>query len=84
MISLVWRGQGLSHNFLLNKKVGDVTNFAEYQNDVEALIDAAENFDLPKPCFILSPSMVGCITLRAVCRKLGFMSAPIKDFCRAV
>ena len=30
MISLVWRGHGLSHHFLLNRKVGDVTNFADY------------------------------------------------------
>ena len=75
VISIDWRGQGLSHRFLQNKKIGDVANFAEYQNDVDALIDAAENFDLPKPWFILSHSMGGCIALRAMYRKLGFISA---------
>jgi len=45
------------------------------QNDIDALIVTAEIIELSKPCFILSPSMVGCVALRAVYRKLGFMSA---------
>ena len=44
------------------------------QNDIEALIDTAEIIELSKPCFILSPSMVGCVALRAVYWKLGFIS----------
>ena len=44
MISKDWRGQRLSDRLLTNKKIGDVTNFAEYQIDEHTLSDTAVNF----------------------------------------
>ncbi len=60
-----WRGQGLADRALSDAMSGHVTDFAEYQSDVAAMIDAAEALDLPRPWHLLAHSMGGCIGLRA-------------------
>ena len=74
VLSIDWRGQGLADRSLPDRMIGDVTDFSEYQKDLDALIDTAKNLDLPKPWFLLAHSMGGCIALRAMYRDLGFVS----------
>ncbi len=61
-----WRGQGLADRPLRDRAVGHVRDFAEYQCDVRALQDLALQMDMPRPLFLLSHSMGGCIALRAL------------------
>lgn len=60
-----WRGQGLADRLVDDEMAGHVMHFTDYQHDVRAMIDAAEELDLPKPWHLLAHSMGGCIGLRA-------------------
>ena len=75
VIAIDWRGQGLADRPLPDRMIGDVTDFSEYQKDLDALIHQAEKFDLPEPWFLLAHSMGGCIALRAMYRNFTFVSA---------
>lgn len=81
VITLDWRGQGLADRALSDRMIGHVDDFAEYQQDLAALLDEAERADLPKPWFMLAHSMGGCIGLRAVMQgapvKAAVFSAPM-------
>ncbi|WP_317055584.1 MULTISPECIES: alpha/beta hydrolase [Roseovarius] len=61
-----WRGQGLADRVASDPILGHVHDFADYQLDVSAMIEAAEALDLPKPWFLLGHSMGGCIGLRSL------------------
>lgn len=74
-ITIDWRGQGLADRSLPDQMIGDVTDFSEYQKDLDALIHEAHKLNLPKPWFLLAHSMGGCIALRAMHRDLAFVSA---------
>lgn len=80
-LTLDWRGQGLSDRALADPKVGHVGDFAEYQDDLDALLVYARTQDLPQPYFLLAHSMGGAIGLRALMRGLPFravaFSAPM-------
>lgn len=66
VVTLDWRGQGLSDRVLADPMIGHVSRFAEYQHDLRAVLPlAGEN-----PC-ILAHSMGGCIALRALCDGLA-------------
>lgn len=80
-ISIDWRGQGLADRALSDAMAGHVDDFAEYQHDLDALIDLAGARDLPQPWFLMSHSMGGCIALRGLMRgiavKATVFSAPM-------
>ena len=40
---------------------GYVDHFAQYQQDIDALIDYAKSIDLPKPWNMVGHSMGGCM-----------------------
>ena len=61
-----WRGQGLADRLIDNPAVGHVGHFTDYQQDVAAMVTAAETLNLPKPWFLIAHSMGGAIGLRAV------------------
>ncbi len=65
-LAIDWRGQGIADRMTDNRKVGHVDTFPDYQKDVAAMRDAAEELNLPKPWFLLAHSMGGCIGLRAL------------------
>ncbi|MBO9479114.1 alpha/beta hydrolase [Shimia sp. R11_0] len=66
MVAIDWRGQGLADRLVKPDYAGYVTNFADYQRDVAAVMAALQDLDLPKPLYLLGHSMGGCIGLRAL------------------
>ena len=75
VITVDWRGQGLADRALPDRMSGHVGDFAEYQEDMDAVMDAARRAGLPEPFFLLAHSMGGCIGLRALARGLPFRAA---------
>jgi lysophospholipase len=61
-----WRGQGLSDRLLPDRRIGHIETFDDYQKDMTAMLDVAEQLDLPKPWYLVGHSMGGCIGLRAL------------------
>lgn len=76
-----WRGQGLSDRLADDPALGHVLSFADYQNDVAALVAAAREAGLPEPWHLVAHSMGGCIGLRAMIEDLpvrrAVFSAPM-------
>lgn len=81
VITIDWRGQGLADRALPDRAVGHVGDFSEYQQDLDAMLDAAGRADLPQPYYMIAHSMGGCIGLRALVRglpvKAAVFSAPM-------
>lgn len=75
VITIDWRGQGLADRALPDPMSGHVGDFAEYQADLDALLEAADRADLPHPRYLMAHSMGGCIGLRALMRGLPFRAA---------
>lgn len=73
-LAVDWRGQGLGQRLLDDPSVGHVEDFTDYQNDVDAVVKAAEQLNLPKPWHLLGHSMGGCIGLRAAMQGLPVAS----------
>ncbi|TCL10066.1 lysophospholipase [Shimia isoporae] len=69
-LGIDWRGQGLADRLIDNPRAGYVVDFPDYQKDIAAFLEAAEELNLPKPWFLVAHSMGGCIGLRAVMEKL--------------
>ena len=61
-----WRGHGLSDRLTDDSMTGHVSRFYDYQSDVAAMINAAEELSLPKPWYLIGHSMGANIGLRAV------------------
>ncbi len=75
VISVDFRGQGLSARAVDDPMTGHVEDFAEFQRDVEAMLDTAQRHDLPQPYYLLSHSMGGCIALRTLMGSHPFKAA---------
>jgi lysophospholipase len=75
VITIDWRGQGLADRALPDRMSGHVGDFAEYQQDLDAMLAEAGRAGLPQPYFLLAHSMGGCIGLRALIRGLPFRAA---------
>lgn len=75
VLSLDWRGQGLSDRLQKDPRPGHVTDFADYQRDVIEMIVAAGDRDLPRPWHLLAHSMGGAIGLAALHADLPVASA---------
>ncbi len=65
-LAIDWRGQGIADRMTDNRAVGHVGTFADYQHDVAAAVEYAQDLDLPRPYFLIAHSMGGCIGLRAL------------------
>lgn len=63
-LALDWRGQGLSDRPVAD--LGHVGDFAEFQQDVAALLAHVAAAGLPQPLHLLAHSMGGCIGLRSL------------------
>ncbi|MCI2398077.1 alpha/beta hydrolase [Aliiroseovarius subalbicans] len=74
-ITVDFRGQGLADRAHDDRNLGHVHHFDEYQLDVDALAKAAHDLDLPRPFFLLTHSMGGCIGLRALHRGLAVQAS---------
>ncbi len=74
-LTVDWRGQGMSDRALVDPLVGHVTDFAEYQTDLDVLMSFARAQGLPQPLHMLAHSMGGTIGLRALMRGLPFRTA---------
>lgn len=61
-----WRGQGLSERLEDKPLLGDVADFALFQQDVAAMQAVIDTFLGDLPWFVLAHSMGGCIALRAL------------------
>jgi len=65
-LTVDWRGQGLSGRLRPDRSLGHVGRFADYQDDVAALVARGRALKLPEPWFLLAHSMGGAIGLRAL------------------
>lgn len=65
-VALDWRGQGGSARALPDPRKGHVGSFAEYQQDLEALVREVVLPDCPPPLFALAHSMGAAVLLEAV------------------
>ncbi|MGB0496830.1 MAG: alpha/beta fold hydrolase [Rubricella sp.] len=72
VVCVDWRGQGLSTR-AGGTKLGHVKRYAEFQRDLDAVLDWCA--DLPAPRYALCHSMGGLIGLRALIRGLPFERA---------
>ena len=75
VITVDWRGQGLADRALADPMSGHVSDFAEYQADLDLVLAEADRIGLPQPRFLLAHSMGGGIGLRALMRGLPFRAA---------
>ena len=75
MVSVDWRGQGLADRMLEDRAIGHVNDFADFQLDVAALVDYANDVGMPKPYYLVGHSMGGCIGLRALNEGLDVKAA---------
>lgn len=66
VLSIDWRGQGMSDRLQANPRPGHIGEFADYQRDVVEMLVAAEALNLPRPWHLLAHSMGGCIGLAAL------------------
>lgn len=64
VVSFDWRGQGGSARLTKNRRKGHVRRFADYEEDVAALVRHVLEPHAPKPWFGLGHSMGGAIFLR--------------------
>jgi lysophospholipase len=74
-VAVDWRGQGLADRPLADPWTGHVARFADYQQDVAALMDALPALGVGRPLVLLGHSMGGAIGLRAVLRGLPVAAA---------
>lgn len=66
VFAIDWRGQGLSDRLADDPRLGHITDYSDYQLDVQAMINAAYDIALPKPWFLVGHSLGACIGLRAL------------------
>ena len=74
-LAIDWRGQGLADRMLDDRLGGHVMRFTDYQMDVNAMLTAAAQLDLPRPYHLLGHSMGGAIGLRALMEGLDVATA---------
>ena len=74
-VSMDWRGHGLADRLTSNPLLGHVETFSDYLKDLDAVIFWAQNFELPKPWFVLGHSMGGAILLRNLHENKHFNAA---------
>lgn len=68
VLTLDWRGQGLSDRLTPDRRLGFVRDFAEYQLDVDAALQALKARAPGAPLLLVSHSMGGAIAARMLMR----------------
>ena len=71
-----WRGQGLSHRLLPDRRLGHARGWKDFLGDYAALLAAFEA-QAPRPWIALGHSMGGCLTLLALAGGQSGFSAAI-------
>lgn len=66
VLSIDWRGQGMSDRLQSDPRPGHIVDFADYQTDVVEMLVAAQRLELPRPWHLLAHSMGGAIALAAL------------------
>lgn len=66
VLTIDWRGQGLSDRLHEDPRIGHVEAFADYQRDVAVMTALADGLALPGARFLLAHSMGSAIGLRAL------------------
>lgn len=66
VLTIDWRGQGLSDRVAQDVRAGHVEGFDDYQLDAAQLLAAAQDLECPKPWMMIAHSMGGCIGLHAL------------------
>ena len=66
MVTLDWRGQGLSERTKALQHLGYISNFSEYQLDVDAVLNHEDVRKVTGPRVLLAHSTGGCIGLRTL------------------
>lgn len=74
-LAVDWRGQGMADRLCGNPMIGQVKEYSEYQLDVATMVEAAGALELPRPYYLLSHSMGGCIALRSLHEGLAVNAA---------
>ena len=82
--TLDWRGQGFSQHVLRDRRKGHVSDFSEYEIDLETFMKEVVLPDCPPPFFALGHSMGASVLLRAAFRNRRWfdrvvLSAPMID-----
>lgn len=75
VLTIDWRGQGLSDRLQDDPRPGHIGDFADYQRDVVEMVLAATELGLPRPWHLLAHSMGGCIGLAALYNELPVATA---------
>ncbi|AGT08434.1 alpha/beta hydrolase [Paracoccus aminophilus] len=75
VLSIDWRGQGLSDRLQEDPRPSYIHDFAEYQRDVLELVVAADTLDLPQPWHLLAHSMGGTIGYTSLISEMPVASA---------
>ncbi len=75
VLTLDWRGQGLSDRLQANPRLSHIRDFADYQRDVLEMVIAATEMRLPQPWHLLAHSMGGAIGYSALLAELPVASA---------
>ncbi len=75
VVTLDWRGQGLSDRPLEDPMIGHVEDFADYQQDLAAMLAHPRVQAQPGPHIVMAHSMGGCIALRALINGMDVQSA---------
>lgn len=70
VLTIDWRGHGLSQRLLDDPATLHVEAFSDYQKDVDAFLQIATTLGMPKPWFLMANSMGGNIGLRATLQGL--------------
>ena len=66
VLTIDWRGQGLSDRVTDDPRIGHVDGFDGYQLDAAELASVANELGCPKPWVMIAHSMGGCIGLRSL------------------
>lgn len=66
VVTLDWRGQGLSDHACDDRMKGHVGHFDEYQHDIDAVLATPQVMALTGPRILIAHSMGGCIAMRAM------------------
>ncbi len=64
VLTMDWRGQGLSSRMLTNHDKGHVGDFAHFESDALLVMDSLLTGDMPRPVIVMAHSMGGNVALR--------------------
>ena len=74
---LEWRGQGLSHRALTNRRKHHVRRFEDYLDDLDATLSWLDEVGMPSPRLLLAHSMGGHLALRHLATRPGGIGAAV-------